>query len=88
LTQAQHPKTVDLLQKALDKSKEDFVSHQQPAAAVQAVRAKPKTEKPSTYYVPINSYGELTWLNKHCISLNCAGHQIHSIGSVFLFKYK
>ena len=59
LSQAQHPKIVDLLQQALDKSRKDTGSHQQPAAAVQAVRAKPKTDKPLTYFVPINSYGEL-----------------------------
>lgn len=55
LSQAQHPKTVDLLKKALDKSKQDIVSHQ-PAPA-QAVRAKPKTDKPSTYFVAIDTYG-------------------------------
>lgn len=60
MSQAQHPKTVDLLKKALDKSKQNAVSQQQPAAAapVQAVRAKPKTDKPSTYFVPIDTYGK------------------------------
>lgn len=58
LSQAQHPKIVKLLQDALDKNRKDVSSHQQPATAVRAVRAKAKNDKPSTYYVPIDTYGE------------------------------
>ena len=80
LSQAQHPKTVDLLKKALDKNKQNAVSHQQPAAApVQPVRAKPKTDKPATYFVPIDTYGKPAQLYLFALQ-TCGNESVTSVG--------
>lgn len=55
LSQAQHPKVIELLQSALDKCKSD-ATRAQPVTA-QPVKAKPKSDKPSMYLTPITSYG-------------------------------
>ncbi|XP_065916746.1 calcyclin-binding protein-like [Dysidea avara] len=57
LSQAQHPKVVELLQSALDKCKKDATRSSAQSSTVQAVKAKPKSDKPSVYFAPINSYG-------------------------------
>ena len=60
LSQAQHPKVVELLQNALDKCKKDATKSSAQPSAVQAAKAKPKSDKPSMYFTTINSYGEPT----------------------------
>jgi len=65
LSQAQHPKVVELLQNALDKYKKDATKSPAQPSTVQAVKAKPKSDKPSMYFTTINSYGNLVCMSVH-----------------------
>ena len=73
MSQAQHPKVVELLQSALDKCKKDATRSSAQSSTVQAVKAKPKSDKPSVYFAPINSYGKTTVCNLIvCACVQCS----------------